>query len=119
MRLEAAPPLAAGGAGCAACVDRSNERGVPVWRVAPALSLSLWPWLPVISHPLSESILGSYATRASIERPESLSVSPHFGFFFFLSLLFISPSFVSSLHLISLCVFCTIFESHLSHWGLS
>lgn len=83
MRLEAAPPLATGGAGCAACVDRSNERGVPVWRVAPALSLSLWPWLPVISHPLSESILGSFATRASIERPESLSVSPHFGFFFF------------------------------------
>lgn len=85
MRPEAAPPLAAGGAGCAACVDRSNERGVPVWRVAPALSLSLWPWLPVISHPLSESILGSYATRASIERPESLSVSPHFGFFFSIS----------------------------------
>lgn len=85
IRPEAAPPLAAGGAGCAACVDRSNERGVPVWRVAPALSLSLWPWLPVISHPLSESILGSYATRASIERPESLSVSPHFGFFFSIS----------------------------------
>lgn len=82
------PPLAAGGAGCAACVDRSNERGVPVWRVAPALSLSLWPWLPVISHPLSESILGSHATRASIERPESLSVSPHFGFFFYLFFLF-------------------------------
>lgn len=58
MGQETAPPVAAGGAGCAACVDGPNERGAPVWRAAPALSLSLWPRLPVINRPLSESILG-------------------------------------------------------------
>ena len=62
-------PVAAGGAGSVACVDCFNERGAPVWSIAPALSLSLWPRLPVISRPLSESILGSRATRASMERP--------------------------------------------------
>lgn len=76
-------PVAAGGAGCAACLDWPNERGAPVWRVAPALSLSLWRRMPVISRPLSESILGSRATRASTERTVSLSVSPHSCFFFF------------------------------------
>ncbi len=98
MGREAAPPVAAGGAGCAACADWPNERGAPVWRAAPALSLSLWPRLPVISRPLSESILGSRATRASMERPVSLSVSPHFGFFFFSPLICFIPVLDLSLY---------------------
>lgn len=43
-------------------------RGAPtVRRPAPALSLSLWWRMSVISRPLSESILGSGATRAFTE----------------------------------------------------
>lgn len=75
--------------------------GAPVWRAAPALSLSLWPWLPVISHPLSECILGSNATRASVERCVSLFVSPHLGFSLSCQFFFMRPSFVSFLLLIS------------------
>lgn len=94
----------------AACLDWPNERGAVVWRAAPALSLSPWRRMPVISRPLSESILGIRATRASLERPMSLSVSPHFGFF--------PPSFVLFLCLIFPCIFSTIIGSHLSCWGL-
>lgn len=92
MGWEAASSVATGGAGHVAC---SNERGAPVRRVSPALSLSLWPRLSVITLPLSESILGSHATRASV----SLSVSPHFGLFSVSSFLFPLICFIPLLDL--------------------
>lgn len=79
--------------------------GAPGWRVAPALSLSLWRWMPVISRPLSESILGIRATRASTERPVSLFRLTTFWLFF-------PPGFVLFLCLIFPCVCSPIFESH-------
>lgn len=70
-----------GGAGCAARLVRPNERGRPCAEACSrSLTFTVATALPVISRPLSESILGSRATRASTERPVSLSVSPHSGF---------------------------------------
>lgn len=96
-----------GGAGCVACLQLM--KGVPsVWRVAPALSLSLWRRMPVITRPLSESILGSGATWVSMEQAcASFCLTTYFFFnpsFVLIYTLLFSPSSLTHICHAEVCV---------------